>query len=498
MTHWINPKKTGRVENIKKRFEVRSQSGNHGTNIPESIDEISNHKEYQTYKKISVPQRPKTTRGVVGQLRNSNGEGRGNIRRSPAFRCDKSVCGKNVINCDKQQSLIESRLKTFESCQNVKSVVKKLNSCGADSNKEFSNTYKTPIEKEQNSQNTYGVLIKEVTNLCVNSPFAQELKNDNTSYVKQGSKEEYAIKTMSKPVHLSYSNSACISPLPSYISKENLESIETTHASQLKIKESISAEKELTNTLKAVLKTPLPKGPPPKKPPRTFAHTVMLENKSQNPIETEHVPCKAVTSMPLISNKDKLQSHKFDSHKKLEKLEKALHNHNHITGIDVLKPKSPLFQRTTINKSTDPSRIEDTNFEVDRLNKNISGSVPVNQMKLQGHPLSKTKTKSFPLRLLNSLDCVSSQGAAYAQIQKCNIAIDESKDCHTALMSSFDDTALHFNLRKELNEVLHKSHSVEHIYAEPCTVGVKQKLSKSETNPYMVDDFIVKWCRQII
>ena len=40
----------------------------------------------------------------------------------------------------------------------------------------------------------------------------------------------------------------------------------------------VFSEQNLTNTLKEALKSPLPAGPPPKKPPRTFAHKCMPGN----------------------------------------------------------------------------------------------------------------------------------------------------------------------------------------------------------------------------
>jgi hypothetical protein len=62
----------------------------------------------------------------------SNPYGRVHIRRSPAFRCDKIVKGRNVVGqtsgaFEKTRSVVDNKVELFEDHQSVKSVVKKLN-----------------------------------------------------------------------------------------------------------------------------------------------------------------------------------------------------------------------------------------------------------------------------------------------------------------------------------------------------------------------------------
>jgi hypothetical protein len=165
MSYVSPPESRSRVENIKKRFEVT----NNGlftsvtnnmcfTKTPANRNVMGNKAQPNNAVKNSVSPRKKilhtatcnpidipkkfqnpspsiktpSSASIKGERQPSSPCGRGYIRRSPAFRCDKIVRGRNVTGQasgirEKTRSIVDNRVKLFEDGQNVKSVVKKLN-----------------------------------------------------------------------------------------------------------------------------------------------------------------------------------------------------------------------------------------------------------------------------------------------------------------------------------------------------------------------------------
>jgi len=137
------------------------------------------------------------------------------IKRSPAFRCDRIVCGKNVSN-------VSPRSRAAQSDSEVKTVGRNFDRLAIEKND------KIPKSHSEN-------------NIFVN-------KN----------KPDYSVKFIKRETDV------LAARIPSY-------SIVNKPKKEL--------SPDLPETLKLALKSPLPTGPPPKKPPRTFTHTPFHEAK---------------------------------------------------------------------------------------------------------------------------------------------------------------------------------------------------------------------------
>ncbi|XP_023713719.1 uncharacterized protein LOC111867790 isoform X2 [Cryptotermes secundus] len=158
MSYVSPPESRSRVENIKKRFEVINNDLSLSARVPVNRSSLGNKTQPSNGTKSSASGRRKILHTAIsnpidiprkfpnpsptiktptgGPMRAerqlSNPYGRGHIRRSPAFRCDKIVKGRNVVGQtsgapEKTRSVVGNRVKLFEDGQSVKSVVRKLN-----------------------------------------------------------------------------------------------------------------------------------------------------------------------------------------------------------------------------------------------------------------------------------------------------------------------------------------------------------------------------------
>jgi hypothetical protein len=241
----------------------------------------------------------------------------------------------------------------------------------------------------------------------------------------------------------------------------------------------------LTDTLKAALKAPLPSGPPPKKPPRTFAHNTP---SSDNVGENISVPCASATNaIEALSNKDLTQHVKFtksvsektsveksvkpirsktESQIMLKKLESVLLNHEQGVGGVVLRPKSPMGRWNVEDKATvtysEPN--SNTGRKVGRVG-------PLPRLPLESKPLNShdTSADGEDVRVGGCLNftCVSadSNNPLYSQIhfyekvpeKQSEFFVESPKICLPAKSVS-----------KPYGTLRHcRSRSEEHIYAEP-------------------------------
>lgn len=213
-----------------------------------------------------------------------------NIKRTPAFRVDRSQAESCNLekNCYDKSVLFENKLKLYTSVKNNSSTNNQIK----DDVCEELSTCKPEVIYENNEN-----LIKHSSQENFNDGDKQSLeKNISSLYTK---------------------------PIPKALRDKNMKTekvLETedelSNIGNLTISNPIDDKKEnfvsspLTDTLKTALKKPLPIGPAPKKPPRTFQHV------QQN-------------SPPMNNNvvlKLKSKQKKTDAKYMLNKLETALRN----------------------------------------------------------------------------------------------------------------------------------------------------------------------------
>ncbi|XP_056646797.1 uncharacterized protein LOC130451662 [Diorhabda sublineata] len=198
-----------------------------------------------------------------------------NIKRTPAFRVDKSAERTSAFQRNSNQStLYESKVKQFSAVKN---------NCDNNSNVLTKTSEIKPllnIESDKSNNIKKPVLLKSQSSIefqSVRSKFSNDItKNlcndchDSTKNSPEKSMDISLLYTEPIPKALRRNNSNCtdITSLPVSAKKDCIYSVSTMKIEEklLDIKKRVS----LTDSLKVALSRPLPKGPAPKKPPRTF------------------------------------------------------------------------------------------------------------------------------------------------------------------------------------------------------------------------------------
>jgi hypothetical protein len=304
--------------------------------------------------------------------------------------------------------------------------------------------------------------------------------------------------------HTEVGSHAKLTPAPSGKKVNNFKSTSGARSEKEQIppetlqEEASTNDASLTDTLKAALNAPLPAGPPPKKPPRTFAHnTPQPDNAGQHSVSMP-------SAIEAVSNKDLPQHEKYfkiaseemndqkavkpvrsktESQIMLKKLESVLLNHQQGNGGVVLRPKSPLVKRHVEDKATvtysEPH--SDAGKPVGRIGP--LPSLPLKSELLSSHETCTDGDSARSGGCLN-LSCVSviSNNPLHSKIhlyekvpEKQSEFFVESPKNHLPLKSG----------SKPYGALLHcKSRSEEHIYAEPfdylnkihnCTRGLQDR-----------------------
>jgi hypothetical protein len=277
---------------------------------------------------------------------------------------------------------------------------------------------------------------------------------------------------------------------------------EEDHVLRETSQEQASTDPSLTDTLKAALTAPLPIGPPPKKPPRTFAHNIPLpDNARQHNVSVPN-------AIDAVSNKDMPQNVTFfrtaSEEKNVQKTVKPVHSKtesqimlkklesvllNHQRGEVILRPKSPLVKRLVDDKATVTySEVDlDTTKPVGR--KGPLPSLPLKAELLNLHETCADGDGAISGGCLN-LSCVSvtSSNPLHAQIhfyekvlEKQSRFFVESPKNHLQSKSSY----------KPYGSLLHgRSRSEEHIYAEPFDylneIHVRKQGLRERKSPWTV------------
>lgn len=359
-----------RVCDIKKKFEGLCEASQEPTCEVKSTPSRSHLKPRSTH--LILPQKKSI------EILNSNSREvgtKGNIKRSHAFRSDRN--NRNPINSDIVESL---------------NCIKASNIARAS----FKNNAGRPITNENqfySPQDSIAVFSKKalpdasfecssksvlnnadsLQNICSNSnidshfessikriqPQQLDMNAENTTTLSS-EKPEYS--SVSKRVHSNRTRPSLLdlkskdkSPIhgPSiellrgdgdkFVQTESNVSpnrqSKNVKSSMKEKNTNISEDNCVSNTLKKVLSSPLPSGPPPKKPPRTFAHTSEWKSTPNSPTSNKHSPTAKVSSSDDLVN---LQVERVTGHKPivkpvrsktesqimLKKLEIALSNHH--------------------------------------------------------------------------------------------------------------------------------------------------------------------------
>lgn len=461
---------------------------------------------------------------------------RAHIKRSPAFRCDRIVRGKNILTptpSDRTRSVVDKRVKQFDTSSTPDFVAAKL--CNAvigdeqsvhnniispvdnvneraraftspsdnfsrSSHTPLSNGSGAPIDTKRNrleiSRQSGAAVNKKSSSSAswLHSDQEREINGSRSDSLNDGSRGQHIISIQENaPVKnlllelkskklvkdFSTSNPICVQR-----NKKSVESPVSQTNSALKdwpLSPSVNPhncdnqtyQPGLSATLKAALKAPLPCGPPPKKPPRTFAHSSPVPKSSVNRIS--NVKCitsaikksidspfhTSVSPPPIV----KPVRSKTESQIMLRKIEDALLNHK----ASVRSPMSP------INNGLRQGSLSPSCSFLTTSGHSLSPSDSQNKI--------VTPTHAARSGCLSSLNCamgptMCSQQSRDSCYEVKNKQPEFTPDPAMKRKSSLQDTT---SPRKNVQGTLHKSHSVEHIYAEPFQfIGDGSQICKSK------------------
>lgn len=593
MSYVSPPESRSRVENIKKRFEITNNDlstpitdNSYFTKTPVHRNLVGNRVQSSNGFKSNISQRkkilhtaasnpidiPKKTPNpspsiktplgpIKAERQLSNPCGRGHIRRSPAFRCDKIVRGRNVTGQtsgmrDKTRSVVNNRVKLFEDRQSVMSVAKKLNisdtadvankSSRSQLQKQLALELDNTAEKRSYVMNSGNILstIYVTQNRLVNNQSAstnfgdKAILSNRTDLEKSEAMPQHNINLPSPGVEYASVSNVKGQVSASFLHKyehrrvklplgnkqlnsnskmENSTIPRTTECKEVKLtalpdgnevsnckvtngieskkrhtsqemlqNEASSSSFTFTDTLKAALKAPLPSGPPPKKPPRTFAHnTPSPDNAGENNISmpsatttsaieavlNKNLPqyvkvTKSVSEKTNVEKSVKPVHSKTESQIMLKKLESVLLNHEQGIGGVVLRPKSPMVRRNVEDKATVTYSEPDSNTGRPVGRVGPLPSLPLESELLNSHD---TYADGDNVRFGGCLNfsCVSadSNNPLYSQIHFYEKVPEKQSEF---FVKSPKICSPPKSLSKPYGTLLQcRSRSEEHIYAEP-------------------------------
>ncbi|KAL0280667.1 UNVERIFIED_CONTAM: hypothetical protein PYX00_001889 [Menopon gallinae] len=229
----------------------------------------------------------------------NKGDGKAVVRRSPAFRREKLNYGKcltNVIN--KSDNPSQERIK-----------ISRLN------------------PQTTKSADTSNVAVNDST-----SRSNTEEKQSNSPPAKSNTQNNHAPK-LTMPLHVTQQdrNKSSKNLINDEILEKSPGNKSTTGKNELK----------LTDSIRIALRAPLPKGPPPKKPPRTFVHTMQASSAHTN-------------------NQDSVLKTKEDPtlQLKLEKIENVIKSLNSRRCADANRETNKMETDRHLVKSQDPVEVK--------------------------------------------------------------------------------------------------------------------------------------------
>lgn len=296
------------VGDIKKRFEVLHELNSNSNPISPKVN-------------LSPQETSKAIQNIPKPVDSSNAGV--NIKRTPAFRCDKGI---KKINHAVKSTNINNESNTI-----LNQTLKKTDNC---------------INKSKNNLSETSSKIRTDTIVSNSSNCSKPAVVNRQNYVsKQIDKKIKPIDSYATPVK---------KPIrPNYLAVPKSSPRKTAH------NHSESNTSPLHTELKQVLSSPLPSGPPPKKPPRTFAHNFKYSPDSEF---NSREPCpnngKAYPHAPssLPSSTMRPIRSKTESQIMLKKLEHVLNQHQNLSNQSTIKGTLTNTNKSVPKGTRDPTK----------------------------------------------------------------------------------------------------------------------------------------------
>ncbi|CAH0555914.1 unnamed protein product [Brassicogethes aeneus] len=408
------PTNSNRVKTIKNKFEgFDSTVSNNNNNGKESAAEKSS--------KIVATSRSnlaKVENGKPPLNRQLSDPCKRNIKRTPAFRLDKSHDNQpppfqRNHYCNRSTTF-ENKVKQFNSAVKCDSANLNSDKCLNINNNKSPQKNKLIVSDRPTKSANKPILIKSKSSadfqyirnkFCIASK-TNDQETANQQQTKEISNRLTETKSAEKLNNICQKNNKAMDfsmlytePIPKALRKKNCDIKENDiyNMSTLKIGDKMSKLQEivdlnqigLTDTLKTALKRPLPPGPAPKKPPRTFQHLPLQNNLETNPSFLHTAPKTDVK----VHVKKSPALKKADPKYMLSKLENALKN-NKLKS----RKQAKIDLSTTSGEDSDDSLL----FKSKSLPKTT-----LNRGRLDEHFAPKPPA-AFDLNCLNGFNCVNS------------------------------------------------------------------------------------------
>lgn len=322
-----------------------------------------------------------------------------NIKRTPAFRLEKNPSTHKAH----KSNFLESKIKIFDqrlnqNCDNDANFNIKLNNSTVSCDK--ANTAKSPEEKlddiiKQHDSNEE-VCYANIKYLYA-EPIPKAFRHKNTIT----NNDHDTIKNNLDDIHKT--TTLKLQDISNENEKNN--SITKQKSKLIKTKAIDLCEFEtfnLTETLKTALKRPLPTGPAPKKPPRTFLHSPKADRSPEN-------------DMPLIENLNLSESFTKELNKSLKK--------SLLTNGTKTKTKSKNDPMYMLNKLENALKNNKIRLKRQAKFDNTSGEESDSDVKSEQALLSNSNSSSstsnhiFNLNCLSALTCTNTK---YERIKEPN------------------------------------------------------------------------------
>lgn len=300
---YIPTENGAKVNMIKQKFERKISPENNDTENEKKNDDNEEQKEHLRRSLSASPIKGKKNikLNVTRQLSNPSGK---NIKRTPAFRGDKLTRMKNLNSPIKEKvnSIVDQNVKMFEEkpeygkIGNVKKKdVFNYNDVTDSVGRKKNDNWRPPLTKDKTKFNENTVRTTVISRQKNISPMYTHLDDDfvpTVLHVNEDNQDngnvmidelnkflmngvEYTKVTKTKGT---LDDNKCVKSSNDLSFGNEKKNYKTDTKPDLSSKKLDNEETrlKLTDSLKAALQAPLPTGPAPKKPPRTFAHSPII------------------------------------------------------------------------------------------------------------------------------------------------------------------------------------------------------------------------------
>lgn len=297
-----------RVRNIKQKFE--DINGNEKIKLPSKLPIY----------KINLPI-SEDNGDSANDLNCNAASHRANIKRTPAFRRDKALpraCEKPECPKEIKPSIVTNRVNLFNKLQSDESLPKSVDD-DASSTKVADLCYNS-LPKSDLKMADLGIAYAKVKK-------PQRCTKPAVKNKKTVDERDPALESRRQPKPKNQTETP--KKIENSVNKENVRRYSPGHSANPQIYD------ELSDTLKRVLRSPLPPGPPPKKPPRTFTAKPI----NNGPVEERK---ENIFPIPIPAIPKPVRS-KTESEIMLKKIENALRRHQNPTSpqLSVRKVSAP-------------------------------------------------------------------------------------------------------------------------------------------------------------